>query len=59
MCFSLCRQLKWYSNTSMYVLFELRMQKLEGFKILVVDDMIEAWKYDVKVVNILENIMYL
>ena len=38
----------------MYVSFEFHMQKLQGFKILAMKDIIRTWKYDVNVVNILK-----
>lgn len=47
-----CGKLKGESNTPTYMLFKLHMQKLQGFKSLLVDDPKPTHKHNVKVVDI-------
>ena len=45
-------------NAPKYVLFESRMQKLRGPKVLLVDDLKSAWECDVHVMDILKLVLY-
>jgi hypothetical protein len=47
-------------NAPKHILFEFRMQKLQGFKVLLVDDpKLVTWKLDVKLVTNSQINMYL
>lgn len=41
-----CQQLSWNCNTLKYVFLESCLQKVEGFKILLIDDSKPTWKHD-------------